>query len=302
MRVILFGASKAGENYISNHPNIKVVAFADNDSAKLGTMFLGRPVIAPTEIATHHVDSIVITSQWVDQIFEQLTQQLGIDESTIIVPTKQSVKAALPFENPATLDFAESVVQTLNQYVASKGIAMCLDSGTLLGAVRDKGLIPWDDDIDFAIDKENYEKLQASLPELHTLLSNKFNVNWRIVIITVNGVDSCINLEFTNSPNSHFIPFDVSIQRRKSINGLSELLSSGGLFFAPAKHFDSYDPISFLGETFLAPRDAEEFLTFMYGHWQTPKKTTQISEYANRRASMSTPKTGISVQKRTLSQ
>ncbi len=286
MAVLLFGASKAGESFIRHNPTLNIVAVADNDVRRHDSLIQGIPVIAPEAIQHYTFDKIIITSQWVDAIKAQLTQALNIAPESIVVPAKQQLKADAPFAHAATRELAHALLHNLNDFLSDHGIKACLDSGTLLGAVRDDALITWDDDIDLAVDAADFDKLLQVLPTFHARLPSREAVNWRFIKLSLDGRPCCINIEFSNASakTSQFIPFDLSLQMREIQGEYSELVSSAGLFFAPALHFEHFEKRQFLGGEFYTPAEPEKFLTFMYGDWRTPVKATRITEYQNRRA------------------
>ena len=51
------------------------------------------------------------------------------------------------------------ILSVIDEFCREKGIKYSMGCGTMLGAARHKGYIPWDDDIDIYLLREEYEKL-----------------------------------------------------------------------------------------------------------------------------------------------
>lgn len=63
------------------------------------------------------------------------------------------------------------LLDEVNEFCSVNGLRYYLTAGTLLGAVRHNGFIPWDDDVDICMPRPDYERFCSSYSD-----SNKFGL------------------------------------------------------------------------------------------------------------------------------
>lgn len=58
--------------------------------------------------------------------------------------------------------YLKDLLVSVHSFCVANGIEYSVWDGTLLGAIRHKGFIPWDDDVDIILDRENYRKFMRA--------------------------------------------------------------------------------------------------------------------------------------------
>ena len=77
------------------------------------------------------------------------------------------------------------MLKDLDKFCEGNGIRYCLSSGTLLGAVKYKGFIPWDDDVDISMPRKDFEKflsLKDKLPDKYHCEATRFNSQFPLTV------------------------------------------------------------------------------------------------------------------------
>lgn len=183
------------------------------------------------------------------------------------------------------------VLQIVIDTLTAHGIGYYLDFGTLIGAIRDKGLIAWDDDIDISLlNEEDYVKIPQVLKEIkrkHKLRTYLFtfedakkkrekrgkkiyqdsinftsNTNYQIAKVRTNNYfifgrgNTCIDIffKYTHKDNMYWMAY-------------------GQINSVPTSCFkNKLEEIDFCGLKCTIPKEYNEYLTYKYGDWMTPKE------------------------------
>ena len=92
-----------------------------------------------------------------DLIIRSYNQQLN----TIFLYTDFEAQNFLKYNHLLNIELLNFAVNICEKY----GLQYWLEYGALLGAVRHKGFIPWDDDIDIGMMRKDYDKFLEVLPQ-----------------------------------------------------------------------------------------------------------------------------------------
>lgn len=277
-KVILFGASVAGKIFIENNeekPKYEILAIADNDKEKQGRDLLGYPVISPDKIKNYNYDEVIISSMFFTDIRNQLVDEIGIEESKVVTPYKILSKS---FEDPATIALARELLVSITDILDEAEIRYFLAHGGLLGLVRDGDLIPWDNDIDLAVEINDMAASIQVIEEKFNQLPKSEEVQWKINLEdNEDGELVKIIIFFDEDASSAYKFFDLSIEALEFKDGKVY----GAMFNADEKYFLENDYIDYKGKKISIPNNYEEYLDFAYGDWRTPRQEMRYTDCGN---------------------
>lgn len=178
------------------------------------------------------------------------------------------------------------LVWTLADVFERNDIPYWLDSGTLLGAYRDKTVIPYDNDADFGITKAAYLTLRdrelAGIPDAYELqvFRGKFHHQ--------GSRDAAIPSRFIHRDSGFYVDIFVFLQSQKRETHFGPLPSvcfmgcfrcrvlSGGrtVFKIPKAWVFPLQTCAFGGRNVSCPSQPEKYLDYLYGpEFMTPNKS-----------------------------
>jgi len=202
----------------------------------------------------------IIISQWMPTIREHYTDshiKLSIDKKRELV----------------------KCIKLFSQTCDQNNLYYIISFGTLLGSIRHKGLIPWDDDIDLIMYYDDIDKIKKVLEELSDKYSYKIYHEWKlsriyiddeifIDIFYVQNIDNKIVRCGINDQGVCFVPDKDQEWWHKWFN-------------YPAEYMKERQLYEFEQEKLYGPKEFDKLLRFWYGDdYMTTCKTHYLKNHS----------------------
>lgn len=177
--VIMFGTSKIASMivYYLQQNKICVKSIVDNDKKRWNQEVWGLKVYPPDYYQDNYNDKclFLIASSYQNEMINQL-QEYGYKSDKHIIKVIDLPEAMNDYSFADRTEYREmsdtdirisqtNVLKHLKHLCEQNNLRYYLCGGTLLGAVRHKGYIPWDDDIDVVMPADDIVKLVKLLNE-----------------------------------------------------------------------------------------------------------------------------------------
>lgn len=171
------------------------------------------------------------------------------------------------FMRPVTAKQLYQMAHDTQRILEAHGVRCVASGGTLLGAVRNGGIIPWDDDADFSIDMKHKRKVGSARPDFE-------NCGYELLPVPY-GYKVCMRKRRRIPGEKHSYPFVDLFFHREGRNGRVSLAQDWATNAWPNDFYlkKEYHPlrlVPFHDISVWIPRDPLPYLKRMYGaDWAT---------------------------------
>ena len=173
------------------------------------------------------------------------------------------------FNNPCCLDAIKDICWYISDLFDNNGIKYWMDFGTLLGAVRENGILMWDKDADLGVLKKDESKIQG--------LFKKIKKDGYDIDKPWDGIYKV----YYSPQNRNYIdlftwdkwPMQQSKKEQWKRACMHNALHLNHKKFFPSYFIEETVLVNFNGKQMRAPRDTEKFLELRFGRdWRIPQR------------------------------
>jgi hypothetical protein len=178
---------------------------------------------------------------------------------TLSAADEEILDKAAGTNEPMDIDSAAEVLKEIRQIMDNAGVTFFLRQGTCLGAIREKAIIPWDDDLDLGSVIGLHGLTEKSVkPVVATLRENGY-------VTRIEHLDHCLHVLIVKS--------SIRVEWR-CYRVFGDSIYQYPAVRTPVSLFTNLKEIQFIGERFYVPEPPEEYLRLKYGEdWMTPKQS-----------------------------